>query len=726
MVSEQETAARDQGRQREIFADWATNGSVVRVHPEQCVPYSNIRGVSKHGVDRLEAIFSQHGYYHLSGKPLICELWEDDQLLHARDYIKIRDCLSEDAATEAMQRFEKWYGIVDGGHRIAALIRLTRSRGTWDNFMFNASLAPPHTPRQDLVRAARANNDLSDESHRVEATIHEQILGMQYEAEEMKREKQLSKNPAPIEVARAYCGNPDLQSKSSFVQRARIAMHMSTEAVDVIGEITSYESNKVKDTDADPRTLRKLVTFNLLKNAGTLLFSATPAVQAACLHRVMYNAIAERKVQCAKSELLSCLKGATFALKEIEKVDEMLGQQTWPLGMVALKDNLLKTTQLDEDCESWTGNGRSILTVLRRRFLEVGGVGAEAKLLYFETGKLPSPDKDPAPDAEDVEHPVSPPAVGPDSHEGQSTKNKDGNDGNLTPQEPDQEEAPSSANNDGPDESRPRLEKPVPGPDEVLASLGMSVFQGRWQDVRSSQDMFDELAGSVDLVLTDIPSEPSCAKPGNRQPWDFIEDEEIDKFVQMSRRMLKPGSYLVIFHSTKQFHKLSLALESSKFSYSKSPVIIAQEQSSIQKTTAVYLPQHSYNQYTVAYSEIDSSTRVFYPRLDDTSHPYKVLKTSSKRKFDVIVDVPARAPKLCRPGRKTYVRRCEKPVDLLREIIDMYCPTDGREWCWIPTQGPYQLGLRVLKQDDGAFSSKLTLGAFCLLRKGSSSMPRAK
>ena len=214
--------------------------------------------------------------------------------------------------------------------------------------------------------------------------------------------------------------------------------------------------------------------------------------------------------------------------------------------------------------------------------------------------------------------------------------------------------------------------------DDILLSVGVRAFPGRWQEVRATNALFDEMAGSVNLILTDIPGNLSQGQSsGTRSPYDFIENDELEKLFQMSRSLLKPGAFLIIFHDVEDFGVIKSLLNAAKFLVCPHPTITAKDQETIQKTTSVIFQQCSYECYTAATRDLGGLPRTFYPKLDDKSYPYMFLKTSSKRKFNVVTGVPARARKLCRVGTKSPVRPSEKPLVLLRELIDMYCPQDG-------------------------------------------------
>lgn len=695
MVTERASTERDQKRQKEIFSGWAARGTTVRVHPEQCIPFTCVRKVSRHGVDRLESVFRERGFYCLSGKPLLFELSSPNDLANARELVQSRDSLSDAELKATMAKYKTWYGVVDGAHRIAALLRLTRREKEWDHFMFNATLVPPETSKKALVQAARANNDLSDETHRVEATIHEQLLGMKQEVIELMKETGTGKLPTPVQVARAYCGNQDLDSKCASTQRARVALHMSEKALDALEEITSYESKNVEGIE-DARVYRRLITYNVLKTTGAPLYSASPELQAAALYRVFDNALEKGKHQCSKNDLIAALEGAKHAFREMGKMDKVLGGDDWPLNMQPLKNRLLRTSQMDSACESWKGNDRVLLPVLKRRYLEVGGAQAGINISEYESGskKVPpsqvadSDREDESESSDDEETREEDPPVGqpqPVATEGQGNTDTD------TPQVAD-----DSPPKEVQEPATPKASAEKVDPGTLLRQVGIRCYTGRWQEVRAEEEkMFEDLSGTVDLVLSDIPYDLPAKRLGRKSEWDFVEDEEIDRFVQMSRRMLKPGGYLVVFHSVKQFPVVATYLENARFHVCHTPTIVTKEQSSLQKSTALLFPQNSYEVYTIATTDTDGASRTFYPKLDDRVHPYKVLKTPSKRKFNVITDVPTKAPKLCQPGRKRLVRPSEKPVVLLMEILDMFCPEDGL--VLDPYAGTFSTGLACIE-----------------------------
>jgi len=123
-----------QGVAKALFADVMEGSINTTVDPRQCIPLTRIRSVVTSGVKRLKASFckiagtGQNPYQFETGITAgsdaailipITGVYRKD----LNDYFR-EEGLSEAEVQQKISSQENWYGVVDGAHRLAAILEL--------------------------------------------------------------------------------------------------------------------------------------------------------------------------------------------------------------------------------------------------------------------------------------------------------------------------------------------------------------------------------------------------------------------------------------------------------------------------------------------------------------------------------------------------------------------------------------------------------------------------
>ena len=638
--------ANEERRMVEAFQNLMTSSTQQRVSPESCIPLACIRDVTDHGVRRLMKSYRE-GPAALSAQPLVVGL-SGERLDILRSYLsKTQNLRAEDETDAAVLKFEKWYGVIDGMHRLTALQRLMTTDAAFKGFLVGVRVVADDITDREIVQAARANNDLTAAEHKVEGTTYDQIKGYY---EEFKRiQSGTGTSPTPQAVAEAYTGMV-LHSKSVYVQRARIAMSLSQESIGAIGEVVNAvrkgrhgsQNPATSVTEEDPRLFRKTISFNLLKGAGKKLGSLPPSAQAAAMRRVLSFCEQHGRTALSSLDFVSLIEGAKNAVAEKEKFEGMLGGvgSEWPIGMEYLKEQLLTTHALDAACASNKCNNRQLLPQIRSKYLAVCPI-VGPRLAVFESG-----------------------AMNADGFAGQGSVGDRGDVDDI-----------GTSDMVNPPIAEPDL-------DVDLKALGVEVFCSRWQDFRATEQRCASLLGVTDLLLTDLPYNLPPTSRKSAEEWDYIDDEELREVAQFSRKLLRPGGYAVVFCGFRSAAKLIDEFKSAGLRVPSVPcVAVKRQEEVVRRVKSFCVTPFSSCEYFVEATLMPKGAEMMNMGIQE--RPYEHLGPESStcsRRLSVIAGVPTLGQKLkendTATGRK-FVRSCEKPLTLLHELLTTYCPKNG-------------------------------------------------
>ena len=173
LVSKQGSGSRNAPVARfSSVMDGSTNTSV---DPMACVPMTNIRQISRSGVDRLKSIFTSEGFTCGSDLGIVMKL-SGAHRHHLSAYFKKQGLFASETKEKSESRNE-WYGIIDGMHRHCALIELMADDSkTWSGFQWPVTLLSGGFPLLTLKQLARTQNAKHSETFYIEPTLYDLSL----------------------------------------------------------------------------------------------------------------------------------------------------------------------------------------------------------------------------------------------------------------------------------------------------------------------------------------------------------------------------------------------------------------------------------------------------------------------------------------------------------------------------------------------------------------------
>jgi len=237
----------------------ALNGiTYENVDPFCCFPYIRIRKTSRSGVKRLKAslngttggvlfnglIPGQFGYVVRIDRAVA-----EEKILR---YLKGDLGLTEAQAYERLQRYETWYGVVDGVHRLLALMELIEEEPEkWSATLWPCTVMMIH-PTYVFRAFARNNNSLHGESAYITPTVYDTIKSIFDEHEDFKA--QLSTNEVPLSDLFERISGGVSRPTTTTRKAARLALNLDVTVIETIGEVVQYENESIAYSHAPPET----------------------------------------------------------------------------------------------------------------------------------------------------------------------------------------------------------------------------------------------------------------------------------------------------------------------------------------------------------------------------------------------------------------------------------------------------------------------------------------
>ena len=318
--------------------------------------------------------------------------------------------LCSDEAKEKINSRQEWYGIVDGVHRHTAIVELMNDenidvRSAWEKFKWPVTMLKGGFSLLTLKQLARSQNEKHSDCFYVEPTFYDVLSGLREEYDRLQSEKS-AKKITIAEVAAAYDGASHAK-ESTMKQIAATAARLSHPVIDTIGSIMNQElielaavqlagQNRMDYTvtretitsKVDCRVFRKFINITSLKQS-TIFMKAEgehgEQIQINTLYRVR-EICQERRYKPVQHTVVSeQYKKASNALQEAIKFGKFLDSNTWPTDMEATRENLLRTTRLDNDVEENSGNDNEILPVLRSLYFKLYPCSGPMKEAKYRT-----------------------------------------------------------------------------------------------------------------------------------------------------------------------------------------------------------------------------------------------------------------------------------------------------------------------------------------------------
>ena len=219
---------------------------------------------------------------------------------------------------------------------------------------------------------------------------------------------------------------------------------------------------------------------------------------------------------------------------------------------------------------------------------------------------------------------------------------------------------------------------------DYLKELNISSYAKTWvqyeQEVRTTGDKL------FDFIISDLPFLHSPSTATRSKPYmTFLDDSGLKELCQHFKRMVKNGSYVLLFIHPRLFVKLSDHLEESGFIVMDKLCSAIKSQDSVQGFRLSIFPQNNSDFMLIARYQ-GSHPQSFNP---DFSGEFNELQDGMKRRFSSISNVPGPKNKLCIQGTRSPVRTEEKNVEFVKELISLYCMENGS--VYVPFAGAMEI-----------------------------------
>lgn len=713
------------------FAEVIEGSINTSVDPLCCVPMTNIRRLSRSGINRLKHLFQTTGFISGSDLAIVMPLTGAHRHYIASHFRSIG--LSTSEVKEKVDSKDEWYGVIDGMHRYCAITEMMKEDSRrWEGFLWPVTMLRGGFSLQTLKQLARVQNAKHCDSYYIEPTFFDMLSGLREEYDRIKSHRG-SKKVTSAEVSAAYDGASHAK-ESTIKQTAATAVRLDHSVIKAIGEVMNEEhpelaascinptlnsSNKEDvQSKVDCRVYRKFINITSLKQATVFMKAEEKegrSVQVNTIYRlrevcklnnfkpVQHSIVAEQYIK------------ATKALKEARKFETFLESKTWPTDMAAIQTNMLRGTKLDSEVEENQGNETKILPFLKDIYYKLYPASAPVKMAKFEAqfssntvmrcggperessdqvdASATVPDVEPPeareiPDIQLIEEPFDQNVVhGRNREAPNSTADCSSPQGKKDVPGKGEKRKRQNMENDTSDmqhtETSERLEtrqeavemSPSPAshsPHYHLKDKNIVPYQMSWQEFDKSVRNADDAL--YDMLLTDPPYglDPNASGAGSSFT-DNLDDEEMVSFAKFASRTIKHGGYVFIFTSVRYMQKWIGALRNEGFRAMSHVYTIVKSPERVQYHRLSSFPQNIC-EYGVVARKLGSHPQQFQP---DFSSPFHRLRCKYPRRFSSVIEVPVTNNKLKHPGRKTPVRVEEKNTDLLVELLTTFCPENG-------------------------------------------------
>ena len=187
-----------------LFADVMEGSSNTTVDPRDCIPLTNVRAIVRLGVERMKVLFRGHAVAegnHEAGEaphepgitagsdmPVLMPL-TGTYRRYVIDHFKGKG-LTETEAREKSRTRTQWYGVVDGMHRLVAILELIDELpAQWSGFSWSVTILSGGHNVQVLRQLARHQNGKHAPSYYIGTTFYDTLCGLREEAARLKAEK---------------------------------------------------------------------------------------------------------------------------------------------------------------------------------------------------------------------------------------------------------------------------------------------------------------------------------------------------------------------------------------------------------------------------------------------------------------------------------------------------------------------------------------------------------
>ncbi len=667
------TVGEDASPFRPLF-DGLFEGSVnKKIDPFCCIPFANIRDVSQSGVQRLISLFDDT-YNHKddtpstglalgSDIPIVVEL--NGALLSCVQKYFVDQGKSGEEINELLHRHKHWYGIVDGMHHNMAVRWLKRNKKQWESFLWYVTIVKGGHSVHEYEKLARFQNHRHSPKYYVEVTLYDQLKNLRKDYDRMRLLKQ---SVSQRTVAQSYFGFNGVNRTMTML--ASVAIRLPEQVIRELGYImnTDYPKICLKEesidcsaakteeevmSNQDCRVFRSFLKLNSLYCSKAFMNHSSEHgvdAQVNTLYRLK-NLYSMNGYNCIQSDTVTeQYKIAVEALQEERKFLDYLELDSWPKEMDTVRNNLLRTTSMDDEILLNRGNDLSVLDSLRETLQRI-----DPQMVDRQDEKLRQ------------------------KQFSQECRENESPEQNLNSSEQREQLSPSPEPTD-------KTEQPVKSFQEIqriqmeedrirLKSKGIECFNMSWECYIKSHWTDDN--EKVDLVISEPPSSPSRSPihsiRTSKRVSEEITLEESTKLPTSLKRVLSPGGYAVIIMPFDMFMEWYTSFYNAGYEIMPSPYILSYNSETIQFRHTRKFPQIGYQVALIA--RLPSSTQNrFNP---DFNSMFNLVNCSNSRNCAVMFNILKQSSKLYKEDTRIPFHPDELSPHMLAELIDMFTPQGG-------------------------------------------------
>lgn len=660
-----------------LFNDLFLEAKYTTVDPHSCIPFVKIRQTSKSGVQRLIYLFdhtrSQPEGFHStglalgSGTPIVVSL---DGALQCHVYDYFRDeGLEGDELDAAVAKRAVWFGIIDGEHSNLAVRWLVENNESWKNYSWFVTLLSGGHSVDRYRQLSRFQNHRHSPRYNIRLTLFDELNNLK---SEYSRLALGDRKPSNTAVAQSYFGTVNVSRTMTML--ASTAVRLPKPVIQTVGHIMNSEhpdlctgepdfENHGATTQRDAlswvdcRVYRSFIRLQSLYGSTMYMnpkCELDEKAQVNTLYRVqnLCRSNGFRTVQ--HTDVSAQFKAAVLALKEEVKFLKYIDDSTWPSGMETIQKNLLRSMILDDEVSSNQGNEFMVIESLRSALRRV-----DPELLDTCDERLQS--RTELKLSEESNDRTESDVAAVPAHDCEKQGCVD------TLSTPDETLVQKEATLQEIEQNK--LQKDI----ERLSSRGITFFNKTWQDYCKVDR--DSEAEQVHLIITEPPSCPSRSFVhsirANCDVSSELDEKELSEFSSFCKDMLLPGGYVIIFlpfygysEWYQSFHKLG-------FDVMNYPYVVMFDSNSIQNRNTTVFPQNSALYAMLCHLPGPVKHKKF-------NSPFHLVNCSNHRNLAGMFNVKHTKSPLRRPGSKVVFNSHELPVDMLCELIDLFCPHRGR------------------------------------------------
>ncbi len=653
-----------------LFAELVVGSKDMFVELDSCIPFTKIRPLSSSGVRRLVSSFrgdeaklepSDISLYQSTGMALGSDIGMVVPLVGGLSQYVSEYFIEEGFRDEELQRKVKtrelWFGIVDGLHSHAALTFLKKNYSKWSQFKWYVKCLNSGFSIEKYRQLGRVQNARHHKHFYIELTLFDVLYNLKLEHEKLKREK---RKCGGSETAHAYDGAQHARN-STLQQKANLSIRLPISVLEEMGSIMNKDHPEMilssrsmckrgaETVDQlmereDCRLFRSFLTASTLKGSATFMNATGDSavqLQVDCLHRVK-DLYAENGFKSIKpDDLTSQFKFTQLADKECKKFLRFIEEEHWPKEMIDVRQNIMRTTVLNIDLEENAGNDNTILEPLlssyRRHFPDSCTV-KEAKWKASIEIDSTSVEKD----------------VG---NQDQSTESS----------------TTMIAATDDPIAEPEPPEEPI-NPNALLDERNIYSYNMTWKEYLTNKRNEDSCR--FDLLITRPLCAPNRSYIRSMRQNNKCLDIQADEMVQFSKfikRVMKTGSYIVLFVHFSMMKEWYTVLDEEGILVMSDQYIIAYNVQAVKKRKISNFSQSAHDVAIIAKipgSHPDSFSPPFEEDNDQLSSLYS-------RRFSIMLDAPVCKTFLTRAKTRVPFDTKEFDPEVFAHFLNIFSPSGG-------------------------------------------------